>query len=43
MTISAGMRLVAVIVFALAFFSVAPGGYPMVPLGLCLWVGSSFA
>lgn len=41
MNTSAIMRLVATIVFVLALFGVAPGGYPMLPLGLALWCGST--
>lgn len=43
MNANAIMRLVAVILFVLAVFGVAPGGVSPVPLGLAFWVGSSFA
>lgn len=45
MTVNANsvLRLIAVVCFALATFGVNPGGVAMVPLGLALWCGSTFA
>jgi hypothetical protein len=39
---SALLRMAALVCFILAAFGVSVGGYPMIPVGLAAWVGSTF-
>lgn len=41
MSPSAVCRVIALICFMLAVFGVQPGAYPLIPLGLAFWVGST--
>jgi len=36
------LRLAACICFILAAFGVSVGGFPLIPVGLAAWVGSTF-
>jgi hypothetical protein len=41
MSASAILRLIATVCFVLAFLGVQVGAYPLVPVGLALWCGST--